>query len=254
LQCTLLFHDVERSATDHATLFNEHYFSGNEPDGYGDYLANEAALRRQARSYLSRIERLAGARSRLFDAGCAAGFLLDEARRRGWRVQGCDPSEWASQRARTRLGLEVETSLFEELLDTPSVRVAKGAFGAVTFVNVLEHCARPRAAIARAHALLQPGGVLLIETWDRDSWTARWTGRRWHQWSPARVTAWFNEHSLRALVHSDLWEWHDYGSVTRWIALSRGFEVLGVRPPRRLGSLLVPYPLDDLVVAVVVKR
>ena len=55
----------------------------------------------------------------MLDLGCWVGFLLDEARRRGWSVTGVEPSEFASRFARERLGLDVrEGGLFEAELES----------------------------------------------------------------------------------------------------------------------------------------
>ena len=252
--CDLVFHEVSRSDEAHAALFDSTYFLGSEPDGYVDYLASESALRRQARTYLRWIERATGTPGRLFDAGCAAGFLLDEARSGGWAVSGCDPSKWASQHAREALALDVATVAFEHASTPHLVEESAGSLDALTFVNVLEHLTRPGVAIQHAESMLRSGGVLLVETWDRDSLLARVAGARWHQWSPEHVTSWFNRRSLRALVSPSRWEWMHFGAVTRWISISRALEVLGGRLASPFGDLLVPYRLGDLVVLLARKR
>ena len=71
-----------------------------------DYVEEEAGQRATARIALARIERHVG-RGALLDLGCWVGFLLAEARDRGWRTLGVEPSEFASRYARERLGLEV---------------------------------------------------------------------------------------------------------------------------------------------------
>src|SRR5436190_2049007 len=71
-----------------------------------DYVEEEAGQRETARRVLERIERHA-ARGALVDLGCWVGFLLAEARDRGWETVGVEPSAFASQYARERLGLDV---------------------------------------------------------------------------------------------------------------------------------------------------
>ena len=60
----------------------------------------------------------------LLDLGCWVGFLLDEARLRGWDGTGVEPSGFASAFAREQLGLDVLTAdLFtDRLRDAPSGR------------------------------------------------------------------------------------------------------------------------------------
>lgn len=253
-QCDLVFRRVQAlPPAELAGLFGKTYFAGTETDGYVDYLATEAALRRQARRYLSLLERARGGKGTLFDVGCAVGFLLDEARQRGWQVAGCDPSPWASRYARERLGLPIRIGAFDDEA-TDDARAAERDLSAVTFLNVLEHCANPARAVARAERALVSGGVVLVETWDRDSVAARLSGRRWHQWSPRRVQSWFNRSSLEALFPHRTWEWLRFGPVVRWLPLARGLEVVGAPPIGALGRILLPYRLGDLVALHVRKR
>src|SRR5919201_806567 len=70
------------------------------------YLAEEAGRRATARRLLDLIGRHVPA-GRLLDVGCGHGLLLDEARRRGYEVEGLELSSGAAAYAREVLGLEV---------------------------------------------------------------------------------------------------------------------------------------------------
>ena len=50
-------------------------------------------------------------------------------------------------------------------------KLERGAFDAVLLISVLEHLREPLAAIEAAHALLRPGGVLLINV---PTWRGKW--------------------------------------------------------------------------------
>ncbi len=246
--CDAVYHRPFDSAQA-ATRFAPEYFRGDASDGYADYLAEGPTLRRQAARYLRRLERVNEGR-RLFDVGCAAGFLLREAESRGWQAAGADVSAWATDHARLA-GLKVRTEAFDAVDGDAG---EAGSRDAVTMLNVLEHCAEPARAVARARRMLAPGGLLCIETWDRDALVARMSGARWHQWSPERVTTWFNRRSLRRLLPETEWSWVSYGSVTRWISLARGLEVLGLPAPAAARGVELPYRLGDLVLLVARKR
>jgi SAM-dependent methyltransferase len=142
------------------------------------YLAEERGRRRTARRLLN----LLGAhvpRGRLLDVGCGHGLLLDEARRRGYEVEGLELSAGAARYARERLGLPVrETTLEDTALDGER-------YDAILIVDVLEHLDDPVAAIERSYTLLAPGGALLIVTPDPSSLVARAAGRRWRSYLPA---------------------------------------------------------------------
>src|SRR5919106_2170573 len=108
------------------------------------YVEEEAGQRHSFASVLERIERYAPERGSLLDVGCWVGFLLAEARERGWtEAVGIEPSTFASEYARERLGLNVRT---EELFtaDLPT-----GHFDAVVMGDVLEHLTQANAALDR---------------------------------------------------------------------------------------------------------
>jgi SAM-dependent methyltransferase len=146
-----------------------------------DYVAEEAGQRASFRSVLERIERHAE-RGAILDIGCWVGFLLAEARDRGWRrCVGLEPSLFASSYARSRLGLDVRT---EELL---GAELEDGSFDVVVMGDVLEHLTRANAALERVAALLRDGGILALELPDAGSRIARLLGRRWWSVIPTHV-------------------------------------------------------------------
>jgi SAM-dependent methyltransferase len=98
----------------------------------------------------------AGAHGRLLDVGCGTGDFLDFVRSRGWAAQGVEPSGLASARARER-GLDVFHGTLERFADG-----ARGSFGAVTLLNVLEHVPDPLGYVRTCRALLAPGGAIAI--------------------------------------------------------------------------------------------
>ena len=80
--------------------------------GYAGYLEMLAA--RLARRRTARFPWLALAPGgSVLDVGCGVGLLLDEARRRGWRTQGVELSDWGVRRAR-HLGLDIFQGTLEE--------------------------------------------------------------------------------------------------------------------------------------------
>jgi SAM-dependent methyltransferase len=158
-----------------------------------DYVVEEAGQRVSFRRVLERIERFTD-RGSLLDVGCWVGFLLGEARARGWQeCVGIEPSEFASDYARSRLGLDVRT---EELMtaDLPDER-----FNAVVMGDVLEHLTRTSEALERVRSVLRPGGVLCLELPDAGSRVARLLGARWWSVIPTHVH-YFTRGSAKAML------------------------------------------------------
>jgi SAM-dependent methyltransferase len=163
-----------------------------------DYLDEETGQRATARRTLDRIEAFC-AGGALLDLGCWVGFLLDEARSRGWAARGVEPSAFASQIARGRLGLDVlSADLFDAALPAQS-------FDAVVLGDVIEHLPAPGAALDRIAALCRPGAVLSLALPDAGSRVARALGARWWSVIPTHVQ-YFTRHSLRTLLARHGWQ------------------------------------------------
>ena len=142
---------------------------------------------------LRRLERIRPGRGTLCDVGAATGILMDLARRRGWTVEGVEPSGWAVAAARAKYGLAVRQGIIE------TAEFPAGSFDAVTMVDFIEHTARPRDAVVRAAEVLKAGGVLCLVTPDLRSPAARLAGRRWWHFRPAHL-AYFSRRSLEVLL------------------------------------------------------
>ena len=146
----------------------------------------------------------------LLDVGCYTGVFLDRARRRGWEVNGLEPSRWAADVARRR-GFPVQEGLLAESALPPA------SFDAVTVWDVIEHFGDPRAEVARVARLLKPGGLLALSTMDVESGFARLLGPRW-PWFMRMHLYYFSPDTLRALLEQ------------------AGLEVVKVRRHRRIVS------------------
>jgi SAM-dependent methyltransferase len=166
-----------------------------------DYVEEEAGQRETARRALARIEAHArpAAAGSLLDLGCWVGFLLAEARARGWKTVGVEPSEFGSTYARDTLGLEVMTA---DLFAAP---LPERAFDVVTMGDVIEHLVAPSEALERIGRLLKPGGVVWLAIPDAGSRLARAMGKRWWSVLPTHVQ-YFTRGSVSTLLRSSGFE------------------------------------------------
>jgi predicted TPR repeat methyltransferase len=150
--------------------------TGQVPDDY--YWAFEERMRGSSASVLDRLrryERLAvplresfhadadgGTEPPLWlDLGCGLGEFCELVREWGWRVEGVDSSPGAVEACRTK---DIDATLADvsEFLATRRGEMP----GAISAIQLIEHL--PRGGwielFERAHALLSPGGALLVET------------------------------------------------------------------------------------------
>jgi SAM-dependent methyltransferase len=146
------------------------------------YLDEERGRRATARRLLDAIGRRAPS-GRLLDVGCGHGLLLDEARRRGYAVEGLELSDYAAAHARDVLRLPVRQATVAEVAAEPE----PPAYAAIVLADVLEHLDDPLATVDTCARLLAPGGVLCLVTPDPGSRTARLAGARWWGFLPAHT-------------------------------------------------------------------
>jgi SAM-dependent methyltransferase len=198
-----------------------------------DYVDEEAGQRETARRALALIEShlLPGQgngtqRSRqLLDLGCWVGFLLSEARQRGWEAVGVEPSQFASAYARERLGLDVRTG---ELF-TAALPLAH--YDAIVMGDVIEHLPRPGEALDRMAELLRPGGVAWMALPDAGSVVARRLGKRWWSVIPTHVQ-FFTRDSIRTLLEDRGWEVLEIATAPKAFSVRYYLErVGGYSPP-----------------------
>jgi SAM-dependent methyltransferase len=184
------------------------------------YVEEAAGQRETARRALQRIERHAPARGDLLDLGCWVGFLLAEARDRGWRTIGVEPSEFASTYAREQLGLDVRSA------DLLAADLPSRAFAAVTMGDVIEHLTVPADALRRIRELLVPGGVLWLALPDAGSPLARALGRRWWSVLPTHVQ-YFTRGSISELLSRGGFDVLEVGTAPKAFTIRYYLERIG---------------------------
>lgn len=227
-----------------ATHYGDAYFTGGGA-GYTDYAAEGRLLRRRGLYYSAKLVAHTEP-GVMLDVGAAAGFILRGFIDAGWSGIGIEPNASMAEYGRRELGLEMRTGSFEAFDADP------GSFDLVSMIQVAAHFYDPAGAFANARRLLRPGGMLLIETWDRDSLTARALGRHWHEYSPPSVLHWFSRDSLTEYLENNGFVRIDGGRPVKKISGGHVRSLLryrlGDNPLLRLvpERITFPYPAEDL--------
>ncbi|MBI4454432.1 MAG: class I SAM-dependent methyltransferase [Acidobacteria bacterium] len=116
--------------------------------------------------WLKRIGALIPAGSRWLDLGCAYGFLVEQARQKGYGAIGCDISHYAlAQNSRLREFLAEADAL--------TLPFQSDCLDMITAFDLLEHLDNPAQALREIHRCLAPDGVLVATTPD----PCRFTGK-----------------------------------------------------------------------------
>ncbi len=158
-------------------LYSESYFRSSDSGafGYDDYIADRKKISKTFEKRMEEIEKWAGQKGRILDVGCATGFSLEVAKKRGWESQGIEISEFACDFARRNLGIDIFCGSLAE------TELEPGTFDVITMWDYIEHCADPAGELAHANRLLRDGGLLVLTTPDISSlpariWRSRWMG------------------------------------------------------------------------------
>jgi SAM-dependent methyltransferase len=175
-----------------------------------DKEAEWPALRLNAGHALDCLQEHIQPPGRLLDLGCGCGFFLGVAGGRGWAPYGVEPLPGYAVYARARFGACIVTDILRD--DT----FPRGFFDATTAFQVFEHLADPAREAARLHRMLRPGGVVLVEAPEFDTWSVRLIGPRHRHFVPKHIT-FFSANTLTLLLER------------------QGYEILSIHhPPRRM--------------------
>jgi SAM-dependent methyltransferase len=191
---------------------------------------------------------------RLLDLGCGCGFFLGVAGERGWTTYGVEPLPGYAVYARARFGACVVTDILRD--DS----FPRDFFDATTAFQVFEHLADPAREAARLHRMLRPGGVILVEVPEFDTWYVRVMGPRHRHFAPKHITfssaatlaLLLEKRGFRALsIHHPSRSMTLRHLVTDWggRCLPERLASAAGRPNRRLGlwNMVVTLNLGDIV-------
>lgn len=221
-------HTVVNDALAHVkeVYSDAYFFEGGQ--GYPNYLDEKDILLQYGRRYAAIMKQIT-VPGRMLDVGSAAGFILKGFAEAGWQCKGLEPNAGMAQYGNTELGLDIATGSLENFN-------SKEKFDLVTMIQVIGHFTDVDAAMQRISSLVQPGGYVLVESWDMDSRYAKWMGKHWHEYSPPSVINWFSEKTLTQLFHYYGFELVKQGRPLKKISMKHGFSLLEESTPKFAGK------------------
>ena len=156
------------------------------------YVQEEAGRRRSADAILQYLKKI-NKTGRILDVGCATGFLLDQARLRGWEVYGVELSAWAVDYAKNKLQLPNIT-----LGALKEANYPVNFFDAVILKDVIEHLTDPKETLEEIRRILKPAGIICCNTPDIDSLVSKILGAKWWGIKQSHIF-YFNKNNLSTL-------------------------------------------------------
>ncbi|MYA65221.1 MAG: class I SAM-dependent methyltransferase [Gemmatimonadetes bacterium] len=140
----------------------------------------------------------------LLEVGCARGWFLERAARRGLRIEGIEPSPGPDLDADA--GLIIRAGYFPEALGE------RDSYDAIVFNDVFEHLPDPVAAIVEVERRLEPGGLAVLNLPSSDGAVFRIARclhrfglaglyrRLWQKGMASPHITYFNQGNLRCFV------------------------------------------------------
>lgn len=193
-QCDHRFDPSAIGAGNPAELYGESYFRGAV---YKEYLGEAALRTRLFAEKTALVGALIPKSGSVLDVGCATGYFLALMRRRGYRVQGVEISEFAAVHARKNAGVEIYVG------QLPEAGLPSESFDLVCFWDTLEHLSDPVCFLREAHRILKNLGLLLVETMNVHTLSRLLLGERWPLLAPPYHLQYFSRRSLLALLERE---------------------------------------------------
>ena len=250
LICTHRFTNFIPTEKDVQQIYSDDYFFKGGA-GYEDYTLEKDMLIKRGEYYADKMSRYIHP-GKVLDVGAAAGFILKGFINKGWQGTGIEPNNSMAEYGKNELGINVKTGTIEtvELTDT---------FDLVTLIQVVAHIYDLNNSMKRINSFLKPGGHVLIETWNKDSLTARVFGSNWHEYSPPGTLNYFSKKTLNQLmlrhdftkvaegtpkksIHSK----HAKSLIRHKLLESKGLKWATPLVSLIPGNMIIPYPSEDL--------
>lgn len=183
--CSLVFVQQLVSDDDLAA----HYAKVEDPSYEED---NSACLDYYHHALRKLIEAKHPGAGRLLDIGCSGGFFLDTMT--GWERYGNEISKSNADVARKKHGDRIFNGPFEEY------PLKQEFFDVITLQDVFDHMRDPVGTLEKCHAMLKPGGLIVVKVHNISCLYAKISGRRFYAVVPPSHLFYYDENTLRRIL------------------------------------------------------
>ena len=175
--CGLWFNSPRLDGDALAALYGRNYYF---------FLRPPARELRRAADMVRRTVRVVDdqvAEKRTLDVGCGRGYLPAVLMELGWAADGVEISPGAADDARRLFGLDVFTGTVEQYAASAQMKT----YPLVTAIDVIEHVPDPAAFAAALAKVTAPGGLLIVDTPNADSYNINVKGLAWKGFNPFHI-------------------------------------------------------------------
>jgi SAM-dependent methyltransferase len=242
--CNHRFANVDANEEHVNQVYDDTYFNEGGA-GYDDYLLESQLLYNRGRNYAKKLEPFIKGKGKMLDVGAAAGCILKGYVDEGWDGIGIEPNSRMAEFGRKEYALNIEEGAFESY-------TSDSEFDLISMIQVVPHFYQQRKAFENAAKLLKDGGLLLIESWNRQSISAQVFGKNWHEYAPPSVLHWYSINGLTKFLEEFGFEKVTHGRPSKKIS---GKHVKSLLKYKLGDNFLVnmipekvnfPYPAEDL--------
>ena len=114
----------------------------------------------------------------LLDVGCAHGFFMDAAKKKGWDVVGVNVSSYVCNYGKKNFKLNIINKSLED------AKFPSKSFDVVTVWSYLDHSMEPTKLLKECNRILKKGGILALNISNIDSFRAIINGVNWRPIRP----------------------------------------------------------------------
>jgi len=165
---------------------------------------------------------------RALDVGCGDGRTVIALQNAGWQCIGIDPDPQSIEAAKRSGAIDVRVGTLDTIEDI------HGSFDAIVSVHSLEHVPDVRQSLQDAHALLRPGGTIVVVTPNAQSWLHQRHGDRWRGLEAPRHLQIFSPTGLdRVLTELGFAEVNVFTSARGTNGIARAYRSTTQRGDRR---------------------
>jgi 2-polyprenyl-3-methyl-5-hydroxy-6-metoxy-1,4-benzoquinol methylase len=190
--CGLLFNSPRLDDKELKQLYGRNYYFFNRPD------VREIA--RVVPMYARTVALVADdvREKTMLDIGCGRGYFPALLKKLGWDAHGVEISADAAKHARRLFGLEqVFTGTIERYAASEQFRT----FPLVTAIDVIEHVPSPVSFVETLARVVEPGGLLIIDTPNAAAYNIAIDGPNWQGFNPFHIYL-FTIPNLRTLLEA----------------------------------------------------
>lgn len=243
-------------------FYTSGYFQGDIAKGaYKDYQEDKPFIARNMHTFFSRLLRVKQ-KGKLLDVGCAYGYGVELALKRGFDAYGFDPSPDAIAKSTPEVKHRIREGSITD------VTYPEKTFDAITLFDVFEHLSDPIADLKKLATFLKDDGVVMIATGDTGSLAAKILKRRWTFYIPPQHLFFFNRETITETLKRAGLVPVTFFRIGKWLSLSYVLHLAQTTGESRVAALLTrlthifhlgPLPLylpmgDNMVVIARKKR